>query len=350
MCKSPRRLIFFLILAGFLFAGKPAKAGNYKYDLALQKFFSELPGATNCSVGDPTCQALRNSAWRSLMSQLGVALAPQFLAASETPGWSGFVLDVKYGLTSISDKADYWAHGVNGNPDPIINTVSLEVRKGFWMPLPSFELGGGFTHLIDSHMFTVNVFGKFALHEGFHGWPTPALAVRGYFQRLVGATQVDFTTLSVDVSISKSFGIVSSLNLTPYLGYNALWFIAKSAVIDATPYHDALQCSDGRCDSGGDPWGQALPNGAYCNNSADSDCGAYYVFIDQKAILRHRIFFGLRLYFTVNQTLRLTFATEYSLTIRGLADDSVTISGHEVPLRDDAAMQHTWGVSVGLDY
>ncbi len=349
MRKPPTRLVIPLVLAGSLLISASASAGRYKYDLALEKLFG-MPSTQGCSLGDAACQAALNTAWRSLMSQIGVTLAPQFLAPSDTPGWSGFVFDFKYGLTSIADKSDYWVNGVNGNPNPIVNTITVELRKGFWMPLPSFELGGGFTHLVDSHMFTANAFAKFALHEGFHGWPTPALAVRGYFQRLLGATQVDFTTLSLDVSVSKSFGIVSSLNMTPYLGYNVLWFIAKSSVIDATPYEDALQCSDGRCDSGGDPWGQALPNGAYCNTSVNSDCNNYYVFIDQKAILRHRIFFGLRLYFTLNQTLRLTFATEYSLTIKGLSDDSIMVSGHEVPLRDDAAMQHTWGISVGLDY
>jgi len=352
MCKRLARLTAALLMATTLLAGRTAAADSYRYDFALQKMFNG-PMLAGCGGKwqDPQCQAVMNSAWRSLMSQMGVIFAPQFLAPSETTGWNGFVFNFKYGLTTLDSKANYWKYGVDGSPQPVASTVSFEVRKGIWMPLPSFELGGGFTHLVDSHMFSVNLFAKFALHEGFLDWPTPALAVRGTFQRIVGTHQVDFTILSTDVSISKAFGIAGSFNLTPYVGYNIMWIIAKSGVIDGTPNHDALQCSDGRCNnSTGGEWDKPLGSGAYCNTSEDPDCNAYYVFFDQKAILRHRVFFGLRLYFTVSSKLRMVFATEYSLTIKGLSNDSVTIGQTSFPLKDDAPMQHTWGISVGIDY
>jgi hypothetical protein len=282
-------------------------------------------------------QAL-NTAWRSLISEMGVIFAPQFLAPAETTGWNGFALGFKYGFTSLNHEADYWKYGIEGAPQPLASTVSLEVRKGIWMPLPSFELGGGFTHLVDSHMFTVNVFAKFALHEGFHHWATPALAVRGYFQRVVGTTQVDFTNLSMDVALSKSFGIAGSFNMTPYAGYNLLWIIAKSEVIDFTPTNDALQQNE---------WNSPLGPGAYC--SVD-DCSATYVFMDQDAILRHRLFVGMRFNFTVSTELRLSFSTEYSATIKGLTDDEFSQGGMSFKLTDDAEMQHTWGFLFGIDY
>jgi hypothetical protein len=226
----------------------------------------------------------------------------------------------------------------------------LEVRKGIWLPLPSFELGAGFTHLIDSHMFSVNIFAKMALHEGFHKWPTPAFAVRGSFQRILGVHQLDFTILSIDISTSKSFGIAGTFNLTPYLGYNVLWIIAKSEVIDTTPARDALTCSDGRCGTSPDPWSIPLGSGAYCNTSAEPDCNGYYVFFDQNAILRHRLFFGVRFNFSLSSNIKLALSTEYSMTIKGVSNDNVTIDGYNFPLKDKADMQHTWGVSVAFDY
>lgn len=327
---------------------RPARAtDDYKYDFALQKLWTS-PVVSNCQSAG--CAVELNTAWRSLMSQMGVLFAPQFLSPAETPGWHGFVLDLKYGLTSINDKADYWKSGVYGNPDPIASTLTLEIRKGIWLPLPSFELGGGFTHLVDSHMFSVNIFAKFAIHEGFHKWPTPAFAVRGYFQRILGTHQVDFTILSLDMSLSKSFGIAGTFNLTPYLGYNVLWIIAKSEVIDSTPNNDALQCSDGRCTGGTDPYSYPLGPGAFCNSSNQADCNSYYVFFDQTAILRHRLFFGVRAYFTLTSNLRLALTTEYSMTIKGASDDSYSEGGMTFKLRDEADMQHTWGISVSFDY
>lgn len=341
---------------------RAAAADKYKYDFALEKMFDQAsPILAGCGGWaarfSPQCVADLNSNFRSLMSQMGILFAPQFLSPAETPGWHGFVLGFKYALTSLNDQADYWKYGVDGNPDPVASSISIEVRKGIWMPLPSFELGAGFTHLVDSHMFSVNIFAKMALHEGFHKWPTPAFAIRGYFQRILGVHQLDFTILSIDISTSKSFGIAGTFNLTPYLGYNVLWIIAKSEVIDTTPYRtadtpypDALQCSDGRCATSPDPWSTPLGSGAYCNTSAEPDCNNYYVFIDQTAILRHRIFFGVRFNFSLSANIKLALSTEYSMTVKGLSDDKVTISGVPFPLKDNADMQHTWAVSVGFDY
>jgi hypothetical protein len=347
MCKCLARLVATIAAVGVLLTAAPASADRYRYDFAFEKYWTN-PAYTSLPANE--MEAKINSAWRSLMSEMGAILAPNFLSPAETSGWHGFVLGFKYGFTSLNDTADYWKYGVDGNPDPVASTISLEVRKGIWMPLPSFELGGGFTHLVDSHMFTVNIFAKFAIHEGFHHWPTPALAVRGYFQRLVGAHQVDFTNLSLDISLSKSFGIAGSFNLTPYAGYNIFWVIAKSEVIDSTPGTDALQCSDGRCDNAGDPYGSPLPPGAYCNTTVEGDCNAYYVLLDQDAILRHRLFFGIRFNFTVTSKLRLTLTTEYATTISGVSDDSYTINNVNFKLKDKAALQHTWSFLVGIDY
>lgn len=348
MFKGLARLMIAALSVLILFAARPVSAGNYRYDFSLHKYFESPFHSYSTGEWNNQSEAAVNRAWRSLMSEMGAIFAPQFLAPAETAGWNGFVLDFKYGFTSLSHSEDFWKYGVNGTPQPVASTISLEARKGIWMPLPSFELGGGFTHLVDSHMFTVNLFAKFAVHEGFHHWITPALAVRGYFQRLVGANQVNMTILSTDVSASKSFGIAGSFNLTPYLGYNAFWVIARSEVIDFNPTQDALQ----ETSPAGGSYTTPLGPGAYCVDRGDGapDCSTYYVFMDQKAILRHRLFFGLRFLFELNTNLKLMLATEYSTTIRGVSDDSYHAGGMTFELKDDANMQHTWSFSVGIDY
>ncbi|MDY0002320.1 MAG: hypothetical protein RBU30_13575, partial [Polyangia bacterium] len=300
--------------------------GDNNNDLNLSRLYN-TPGYDN--------QA-RNNAFRSLMSQLGMALAPQFHAPAETTGYGGFAFSAKYAATTIDNKADYWVNGLNVAPDPILNTLSLEVRKGIWLPIPSFELGAGFTHLVDSHMFVLNVFAKLALHEGFLHWPTPAIAARFSGQRVVGTDQVDLTVLSFDLSISKSFGVGGVINFTPYLGYNVLWVIADSQVIDTTPGTDSLQCSVDPSCSHTIP----IPPGQFCT---DADCGRNYVFDDQDAILRHRVFLGLRMI-----VYRFVLTMEAAWALQGNSADSLAFSG--LTIKDRAKLQQTYSVSIGWDY
>ena len=74
-------------------------------------------------------------------------------------------------------------------------------RKGLWfLPLPSFEVGAGAVNVSGSKMWAAQIYGKFAIQEGFHDWPLPSLAVRGAASRLMGADQLDLTVASLDVS------------------------------------------------------------------------------------------------------------------------------------------------------
>lgn len=315
-------LVAALLLA--LPAGR-AYAGDYNNDLNLSRLYNAY-----------TTNADRNNGYRSLMSQLGIVFAPQFHAPAETTGYNGFAMSAKYGVTTIDNKADYWVNGLNNAPDPVMSTLTLEVRKGIWFPIPSFELGASFTHLVDSHMFALSAFGKFALHEGFLHWPTPAIAARFTGSRIVGTDQVDMTVLSFDVSISKSFGVGGVLNFTPYIGYNVLWVIADSQVIDTTLGTDSLQCSiDGSCN-----FTAPIPPGQFCT---DADCGNNFVFDDQDAILRHRVFLGLRMIF-----YRFVLTMEAAWALQGNSRDTLSFSG--VGIKDRAKFQQTYSVSLGWDY
>jgi len=259
-------------------------------------------------------------------------------------GRSGIRAPVAWRLARCTKReADYWRNGLNEAPDPVMSTLSLEIRKGIWFPIPSFELGAGFTHLAGSHLFTLNAFAKFSIHEDFHRWPTPALAVRFAAARMFGTSQVDLTNLSLDVSLSKSFGVAGVLNLTPYLGYNAMWIIADSQVIDATPGTDSLQCSlpGALCGpSTGPNFNTPIPNGQFCTFG---DCGANFVFDDQAAILRHRIFIGLRMIY-----YRFVFTLEAAWALKGNSADSLSWSATKI--KDRADFQQTYSVSIGWDY
>jgi len=317
-----------------------ARAETYRNDLQLSKLYRYhvSPGLAGTDLIN--AQRNANRSFRSLMSQLGMALAPQFHSPAETTGYNGFAFAAKYGFTTIDDSSEYWENGTVRPPDPVLHTLSMDIRKGIWFPVPSFELGAGFTHLVGSHLFSLNAMAKLSLHEGFLHWATPALAVRFAGQRIVGTSQVDLTIIGIDISVSKSFGVGGTFNFTPYFGYNLMWIWADSQVIDTTPETDSLQWS---ADPTGGSFTTPIPPGQFCTYQAD--CNNNYVFDDQDAILRHRIFLGIRIIF-----YRLVLTIEAAWALKGNSQDDLALALVGDPIHDRAKFQQTYSFSLGWDY
>lgn len=247
------------------------RAGADSNDLTLERLLG--PPSSPGAVVEP--DAAMRSQYLSLMSELGVALAPSVLAPADTLGYSGFQFSLDTSFTSISSGADYWQNGVERVSSNFLSTVSLWVRKGLWLPLPSFEAGAGASKLVGSSLLCLQAYGKLALHEGFHGWPLPSVAVRGAVSRPLASNQVDLTVVSADLSLSKSFGLMGTLQLDPYLGASALFILSRGQIIDTTPDVDAYRQG---------------PNGPDLNSNAS--------FPDEN-ILRWRLFAGFRAVYTI---------------------------------------------------
>jgi hypothetical protein len=327
-----------------------------------------------------------NGAFRSLMSELGVVFAPNILSPADTRGYSGFATAVQFGWTHVNPRRTtsafklssgnpafdgvevpnlwYWraARSVNYKafetgditspggdaqiarerirdelPSSFAPTVTVLARKGLWLPVPSFEVGVGVRHLIGSRMWAPLVQAKVALAEGFQGFPFPALAVRGSGARVIGTPDFNLTVAGLDFSASKHFGIGSTWNLAPYAGYQLLWIIADSEVLDATPSVDAMQQTADLV--GRDP--------IEMTRCRVADCNANFSFADQSNITRHRAFFGVKANFYIASLL-----VEYSYIASGSKSDEVVdrtgITVLEIP--DDAGTQHSISFAVQLDY
>jgi hypothetical protein len=324
-----------------------------------------------------------NAAFRSLMSELGVVFAPGILSPSDTQGYNGTNFSVDFGWTMINPKKlnkpkdpkdpnnptpiegqnYFWraarqvqgrhfaGHDVTTNPGTNVAldnikrelpstyapTVSVMARKGLWLPVPSFELAAGVKHLIGSRMWAPTVMAKLALHEGFQGWPLPAFAIRGTGVRVVGSPDFNLTIAGIDFSISKHFGVASTFNLTPYVGYQLLWIIADSEVLDATPEVDAM--AQTAAAAGGDPLKH--------NRCGVQDCNGNFTFADQANITRHRAFFGIKANFFVASIL-----LEYSLFASGGTSDKVALNaaGLEWEYPDESGFQQNISFSLQLDF
>ena len=308
-------------------------------DLALHRLVTPpVPG--QAATPDLSAQ----TAYRQFVSELGVVMAPQILTPADTVGYSGFQFTLDAGFTSISNNKCVpgetrdrcpWQYAVSGRDangvakdlPSMASTLSIMARKGIWLPLPSFEIGAGATKLMQSDIFALQLYAKFALHEGFHDWPLPSLSVRGSATRVLGASQLDLTMAQVDVNVSQSFGLVGSVPRVAYLGFASLGILARGQVLDTTPDIDAFKLGPGA-----------------------QDLNANAVFQDQDTILRWRFFGGLRLSYSI---LVLTF--DYMATAcgdlgagQGGACSRREAKMGDAKIPDNATTQHTVSVSAGF--
>ncbi len=200
----------------------PARAG--RYDLTLGNFFSNRPGA--CSADFNCAQGL----FEDLMTELGQATAPVFLAPAETLGLNGFTFAFEGSIVPISNDQPFWTLPTEGDPQSVLFIPHIHVRKG--LPF-SFEVGTQLSYLIDSELFIIGAELRWALNEGFYY--IPDLAFRVSINHMIGAKEFELSTGGWDVSLSKAFGVGGMLALTPYAGYNMMFIHASSHVTIPDP-------------------------------------------------------------------------------------------------------------------
>jgi hypothetical protein len=282
----------------------------------------------------------QNLEFRALASQLGVVLAPHLLAPADTLGFAGFQFDADVSQTTIDSIQPYW-RVLAGTRDPggtnhiahgagVLRTVGMFARKGLWLPVPSFELGAGAVHLIGSTIWAAQLYGKLAVHEGFHDLPIPSIAVRGGVSRMMSQRDLDLTVGSFDVTVSKHLGIAGTWRLDPFAGYDLLIIVPRSQVLDATPDVDPLA-----------PGNQM-------------DVANNFVFRDQASITRQRFLLGAKLQYAILQvTLEAQLALAGSSVdnrpgaVAACQPGSTTTSCNA---RDTAASQTTISLSAGFDF
>jgi hypothetical protein len=283
------------------------------------------------------------SNFRSLMSELGVAIAPRLMTPADTLGYAGFQFSAELGVTKISNNKSFW-DGVAGvspsnpmamRPDSYLTTVGGYVRKGLWLPLPAFEFGAGALSILGSRMYALQGYAKFALQEGFHGWWLPSFAVRGSASQLLGTSDVDLLVYGVDLLASKAFAIGGTARIEPFLGWSMLFIDARSGVIDATPACDAYSVQQTPASSPMAPSSACAP----AQNGTWDDLNANYTFPKQDAIMRQRWFGGFKLRLSV-----LFLAAQLEIVPAGTSRDDKSGAA------DRSGTQQTYSLSSGFDF
>jgi hypothetical protein len=343
-----------LLVVGFALSWQ-AVARADKNDLNLANLCQTTPGTTTTqgsnSCLDPTSldYSSAQSRYRSLMSELGVVVAPRLMTPADTLGYAGFQFSAELGVTSINNNRKvngdasgipYW-NGIQGvtasdpnaaRPSSSLTTVGGFVRKGL---LPAVEFGAGAVDILGSHMYAMQGYVKIALQEGFHDWVLPSFSVRGSASQLLGTDQVNLTVWGVDVLASKAFSIGGTARIEPYLGWNYLFIDARSGVIDTTPGCDAyLQHQTA---AGASPPGtcQAANNGTW------NDLNNNFTFASQDVITRSRWFGGFKLKLSV-----VFVAAEFDFVQAGSSASNNT----KIDATDSSGSQESFNLSAGLDF
>ena len=208
-------------------------------------YYNPTSGYSRCSPD--------NAPWANLVSQYGAALAPSSMHGSRTTGYGGFELSLEANFTSIDNKKDYWVRGtqgpqdpttknfsVRGDPDSMIQTYMLRIRKG--LPF-GFELTGTVGYVARTSIVAGGADVRWSLFEGFRtGIPAvfPELSVGASVRTITGTEQMQLTVLGADGILSKPFAIGGVVVFEPYAGYQYLRIFGDSGLIDLTPNTDAI--------------------------------------------------------------------------------------------------------------
>lgn len=155
--------------------------------------------------------ALFQSEFKNLSKDLTGALSYKAVQPAEAMGLTGFDIGIELGVTDMK-YSNVWktATGSNENWMPI---PKLHVSKG--LPF-DINVGGFYTQVPDSNIKLWGAEASYAILPG--STLVPALAVRGAYTKLSGVSQLDFSTKSIDVSISNGFAM-----LTPFGGVGYVW-------------------------------------------------------------------------------------------------------------------------------
>jgi hypothetical protein len=345
---SPHRALLQVAFGMVLLAAFTREAWAGRNDLNLANLCPQTDGpcpwvgrdATTGMVSGVNIDVSGKTAFRSLMSELGVVMAPRIPMPAGTLGFAGFQVSAELGLTQISSSQRFW-DGVNAvspkareasRPDAMLTTVGGFLRKGIWLPAPSLELGGGVVHLLDSHLLSWQAYSKLALHEGFHDLPIPSFSVRGAFAYLSGTDQVSLKTFSIDLLVSKGFGVLKTLRIEPFGGWSLLLISASGKTIDFTPLCDA------RAVSLAAPGTVVSDQCAVAQSGTDNDFKANKAFPGQDVITRHRVFGGAKLKFGM-----LDIIAQYEIYLAGRSRD-------ESSADDQSKTQSAVSLSVGLEF
>ncbi len=168
--------------------------------------------ANNINLANFTGPAAQSD-FRTFSEDLGSALSYKALTPPTPLGITGFDM----GIEATDTKVRNLGIATNSSMSDLI-VPKLHIYKG--LPL-NIDIGAFYSAVPTTNIKLYGGELRYAIVPG--GVTTPAIGIRGAFSKLSGVSQLDFSTKSLDVSISKGFAM-----FTPYAGVGSVW-------VDSTP-------------------------------------------------------------------------------------------------------------------
>jgi hypothetical protein len=184
-----------------------------------------LPAAAKSQINLPA--TFNQDDFKSLSRDLGLMISYVPLAPAEPLGGvlPHFDLGVEATSASIDTSASYWKKISQyeqslGNSTLPSSVVLPKVHLQVGLPIIPIDLGVVYANEPTTNVKYTGYEIKWAILKG--GVATPAIAIRAAYTKLSGVTDVDISTKSADLSISKGFAI-----FTPYAGYGIVQIDSK---------------------------------------------------------------------------------------------------------------------------
>ena len=335
-------------------------------DLALERLVQDPSCRTPSGQANPgasgfqTCVA-DDAAFKQLVNQYAMAIAPSAMYPAHTVGFGGFEIGIEAQYTTLNSDADYLQRGTRGSINEstgvadISNTdvasmmqlYSFRIRKGFGFGL---ETGLQFGYLVNTSIISGGLDVRLSLFEGFRrGIPgfIPDIAGMGSVRTITGTAQAQLTVASVTGTMSKQITIADSGTLTPWAGYQYLWLFGDSGTVDFTPATDALDYCDYQ--------GQNQPGypdpGDVSGRDGTPICGAGGSFDDfnnnqvftPARLERQRLLFGLNYKYDV-----LTVGGQFMFDVIPPAE--AQNNAEDSALLEDEPAQYSFALQVGAQF
>jgi len=187
----------------------------------LLVFIMSLPAAAATKLSLPA--GFGQEQFKGLSTELGLAISYVPLAPAEPLG--GVLPHVDAGVevtaVKIDTTKDYWKAVQTMTTEKIPDTLpfpKFHIQVG--LPVIPIDLGYVYASVPGTDIKYMGAEVKWAILSG--SVATPAIALRGAYTKLSGVTDLEISTKSLDLSISKGI-----LMFTPYAGYGMVWIDSK---------------------------------------------------------------------------------------------------------------------------
>lgn len=159
---------------------------------------------------------LSQTEFLQLSKDLSAASSSKSVEPATPLGMTGFDISTSTAATKVYNTAA-WAAVSGSHSDNLVQT-KVSVSKGLSSRL---DVGGFVSRVSSADATAAGAHAKYALVEG--NAILPAVAVRGSYSRMQGASQMALSNTGLDLMISKGF-----LGLTPYAGMGTVYSNASA--------------------------------------------------------------------------------------------------------------------------